>query len=76
MNGRSDVAGHDGAWHEAPALTYGEMVKAHDIAIRDLQTWRSEIRGMVQLVKYALGASIVSGIASVIAIVSALGGGK
>ena len=76
------IAGHalaslespDRHWYEKPAVTYAQMVIDHDKRLDALDTWRAELRGAMQLIKFALGASVVSGIASTIAIVRMLSG--
>ena len=55
-------------WYQQPAMTYAEMVQRHDRQLSDLMTWRSEVRGAMQLVKYTLGTSIISGVLGIIAI--------
>ena len=55
-------------------MTYAQMVIDHDKRLDALDTWRAELRGAMQLIKFALGASVVSGIASTIAIVRMLSG--
>lgn len=50
------------------------MVLDHDRKIDSLMSWRSELRGAMALVKITLGASIVSGLVSIITIFALLSG--
>ncbi len=68
------MAGPESPWSQRPAKTWEQMVLDHDKAIDSLETWRSELRGALGLVRFALGASVVSGIATIIAIVQMVGG--
>ena len=54
-------------------MTYAQMVLDHQTRLNSLDNWRAELRGALQLVKFALGASVVSGIASAVAIAKMLG---
>jgi hypothetical protein len=50
------------------------MVLDHDRDIESLKSWRSELRGAMQLVKLTLGASLVSGVVAVLALVGLIAG--
>lgn len=55
-------------------MTVREMVLGHDKDIESLKAWRSELRGALSLMKLTLGASLVSGLLAVLAIVSMAAG--
>lgn len=50
------------------------MVLDHDRKLDSLLTWRSEIRGALSLMKVAFGASILSAVVSILAVVQMLAG--
>lgn len=56
------------------AVSILDMVLDHDAQIDDLMTWRSELRGALSLVKATLGVSLLSAVASVVAIIALLSG--
>lgn len=62
------VSGQGQSVGSEPAVTVRDMVLDHDDQLDDLQAWRDELRGAWKFVKIALGASIVSAIASVVSI--------
>ena len=68
------MAGPEGQWQQRPAKTWEQMVLDHEESLHSLEAWRSELRGAFGLVRFALGASVVSGLASIIAIVQVLTG--
>ena len=81
----SAVAAVDAAAANAASvgLSLREMVLDHDHKLdampsgqkmQDLLSWQSEMRGAIALMKFAFGASILSAIVSVIAVVQTLSG--
>ena len=46
-----------------------DMVLDHDHKLDDVLSWRSEMRGAIALMKFAFGASILSAVVSVAAVV-------
>lgn len=55
-----------------PIITGREMLLQHDRDIDELKAWRQELRGAWRLITVAIGSSILSAIASIIAIASVL----
>ena len=55
-------------------LTVREMVLDHDRKLDSLLAWRSEVRGVVALVKITLGTSILSAVVAILAIAAMLSG--
>lgn len=55
---------------EAPAFTIRELIKEHDRDIESLKAWRSELRGALMLVKFTLGASLVSGAIATVTLIA------
>ena len=47
---------------------------AHEKAIRELEAWRDELAGAFHLVKLALGASVISAVVSILALMQMLAG--
>ena len=58
----------------AAVLTVAEMLRDHDQKIDSLLDWRSELRGALALMKLAMGASVLSAVVSIIAVVGFLAG--
>lgn len=56
------------------AVSVRDMVLDHDRKLDSLLTWRSEIRGALSLMKVAFGASILSAVVSILAVVQMLAG--
>jgi len=56
------------------AVTWQQMILDHDRDIDSLKAWRNELRGALALVKLTLGASLVSGIVAVLALVGLVAG--
>jgi hypothetical protein len=56
------------------AITVAELLRDHDAKLDLLLSWRSELRGAMALVKLAMGASFLSAVVSIIAVVSFLAG--
>ncbi len=54
------------------ALTVAEMLRDHDHKLDSLLEWRSELRGALALMKLAMGASLLSAVVSIIAVVGFL----
>ncbi len=54
------------------AVTMHDMVLAHERRINSLDMWRAELRGALAFMKVAFGASILSAVASIAAIIALL----
>jgi hypothetical protein len=55
------------------AVSVRDMVLDHDGKIDKLIAWQNEIRGALNLMKVAFGASILSAIVSILAVVQMMG---
>jgi hypothetical protein len=60
----------------AVAVTVRDMVLTHDRRLDSLDTWRSELHGALAFMKVAFGTSILSAVASIVAIIFILSGHK
>ena len=56
------------------AVSIRDMVLDHDGKLDLLLEWRSEIRGALGLMKVAFGASILSAVVSILAVVQMMNG--
>jgi hypothetical protein len=54
------------------AVSMRDMVLQHDVEIDALKAWRSELKGAMLLVKFALGSSIASGLLAATALADLL----
>ena len=55
-------------------LSLRDMVLDHDRKLDDVLSWRSEMRGAIALMKFAFGASILSAVVSIAAVVQMVSG--
>lgn len=55
-------------------VTEREMLLDHDRRLDNLDIWRAELRGAFTLMRLAFGASIVSGLVSVLALIQMMSG--
>ena len=62
----------DPHWQRETALTVRDLVLEHERILRGedgLVWWRAEVRGMVTLVRFGIGTSVLSAIVSILALV-------
>jgi len=57
---------------DVTAVSVRDMVLDHDRKIDSLNDWRNEIRGALSLMRLAFGASILSALVSILAVVQML----